>query len=136
MSVVKMEVESVLVNPVDTALQLMPVESGSNNNNLSVIPSLFNFDHLPKHLCISTLPQLWGFPPLWHIACPGFSVIFQASSVDISHQTFPSVSTHLLFINIFFNTTFMQVNLVLKLLSIKLPLGWEFFKKWEFFFFF
>ena len=37
MSAVKMEVESKLVNPVDTVLQLMTVETGVNNNHLELI---------------------------------------------------------------------------------------------------
>ena len=51
MSVVKMEVESVLVNPVDTALQLMTVESGVNNNPIKQIIAIKceQKTHIPTH---------------------------------------------------------------------------------------
>ena len=51
MLVVKVEVESVLVNPVDMALQLMTVESGSNNNPLELIIAVKceQKTHIPTH---------------------------------------------------------------------------------------
>ena len=40
MSAVNMEVESKLVNPVDTALQLMTVDTRVNNNHLELIVAI------------------------------------------------------------------------------------------------
>ena len=40
MSAVNMEIESKLVNTVDTALQLMTVDTGVNNNHLELIVAI------------------------------------------------------------------------------------------------